>query len=106
MNRQELFDAGFHEFPPVRPIMRADHCYQLRLSDERGTKYFLNVSEYVQPDRTMWEADITYNDGCEFFPQPSALALKVYADISKWTVPQLLEVAEQFWVRLNPRYYE
>lgn len=103
MNRQELLAAGFREYPPFTKY--AECSYQLKLTDERGTKYFINVNQYIS-DRTDWEMDITYNDGCEFFPAPAALSLKVYANIESWTVPQLLEVAEQFWVRLNPRYYE
>ena len=119
MTKESLIAAGFKEFKPSSH----DHWdigYQLRVRDERGTRYFINVYFWqhskhgrqgeAPPIPDGWEIDVHYNDGC-LWMKPSetghipALQVKTWAGVESWEPEDVVNWANEIWLRLNPSYY-
>lgn len=98
------------EFKPNTHLDRWPLGFQLRVRDEAGTRYFVNVSMW---DHTRygggfigWEVEVTYNDGTGFTPHQAAVQIKAYAGVNEWTPAQVVAWAAKLWDRLTPHYYE
>ena len=101
---EALLAAGFKQYRPSA-IDRCDGLFQMRVRDENGTRYFINVRKWVFPERVSYDATITFNDGCTFHPAASALQVLAYG-LTEWSVADVIAWADQMWIRLSPNYYE
>lgn len=123
MTKESLIAAGFKEFKPSSHD-HWDMGYQLRVRDERGTRYFINVyfwrhSKHSRPGDPIldgWEVDVYYNDGCLWMPrriwegkdqkESAAMQIKAWAGVESWEPEDVVNWARELWLRLNPSYYE
>jgi hypothetical protein len=106
MTDDALIAAGFKRFPPNYTLDKWDELFQLRVRDDFGTRYFLNVMRYDHPEhRTGWQAEITFNDGAKWHP-PAALRVTAYGGVADWTAQDAIEWAGKLWRALAPSYYE
>jgi hypothetical protein len=101
---ETLLAAGFRQHRPSH-IDRCDDLFQMRVRDENGTRYFINVRKWIFSERVSYDAQITFNDGCTFHPSSAALQVLVYG-IPEWSVADVVAWADQMWTRLTPNYYE
>lgn len=112
MTSDELIAAGFKPFQPN--IRMGDHWntgYQLRVRDDVGTRYFIDVLKwdtaswegFGRPDS--YEVNLYFGNGCTFHPQ-AALKIQAYSGTSDWTVEDTVKFADELWQRLSPNYYE
>jgi hypothetical protein len=107
MSHDDLIAAGFKHSPSNRTILqRWDDLYQLRVRDERGTRYFLNVYRWDHTkhggSHVGWEAEIVANDGAEWWDEPlwlkTSCSDKDAAEVIRW--------GAELWDRLALNYYE
>jgi hypothetical protein len=105
LSGEQLLEAGFREYPAHPPVDRYDALFQKRIRDANGTRYFINVKRYDQPDHTGWQVNINFGDGCAFHPK-CAVEITAYSGVAEWT-PEIIEAfAGELWTRLCPNYYE
>lgn len=99
MTREELLEAGFESFPPPRSAGYAE-LFQSSVRDERGVRYYVDVHRWERAGGNSWEAEVRFNDGCEWHPK-ACLAVQAYS-VSEWTADEVLSWARELWGRLNP----
>jgi len=105
--RADLLAAGFREHPNnhLVSIWKYDILFQKRITDENGTRYFVEAMAYHHPDHDGWEVEVNYNDGV-IFTNLAAVRIKIFGIRCDWTAADALRWADEFWTRLCPNYYE
>ena len=107
MSDADLLAWGFTKHPNTSHIGTHDWLFQKRVTDENGTRYFVNVEQYewrrrFGQDRDGWMCKVTYNGGCTFWPK----VMYVETNCDDRTPAEVLAWAAELWQRLTPNYYE
>ena len=107
MTIDDLLASGFKRFKPNQQFDKWTDGYQLRVRDEHGTRYFIQVYrwEFTANCPEGWETEVYYNDGSPWHPR-AAVIIKAYAGVEQWTANDVIAWAEQLWDRLWPVPYE
>lgn len=115
---QEMIDSGFiiHK---ANDIFRAIRIFQKRITDEKGTKYFITCYHYNHA-KQLNRADIQQEDSYQFDSQfrfdkngkDYTVNVKFWGDNlpNQWRPPTTLketeEFFEKFFIEMKPDYYE
>ena len=105
---EKLIEAGFKKYIPSR-IDRYDSLFQLKVTDEIGIKYFIDVEKWDmtklgQSDNAGWQVELNFNEGSSWH-SPACIQV-IAGNVEFWTVQNILDWAEGVWKRLEPSYYE
>ena len=104
LNHNALLKAGYRMYPP--PLsQRCDRCYQLRVRDENGTRFFVNV-RFWQHSRYGESVSDSYDSFAQFTGRDS-----VVFDIARLyhvgDTPEIIAAwFQDVWERMGCNYYE
>lgn len=111
MSHDELLEAGFKYFGNISRtiIENGDALYQMRIRDELGTRYFINIIFYnfrqYGQDYDGWSLSLSYNDG--FADDDLDSTIRVVHSLKIEDTPQYaIDFADKCWHRLKPKHYE
>ncbi len=105
LNREELLKHGYKIYDDMH--YSAICLYQKRIEDDKGTKYFIDIYEYMlnlkdYPDYKSYEARLvtslkndTYN-----------LNILLYGINDDTSIEQLEKDIDEIWTKLGCDYYE
>jgi len=109
---QEMIDAGYKPFKSSFK-QYAERGFQKRITDEHGTKYFINIWHYKNPYRENQESYTA--DGQFRFNnkgKDAACNVEYWGDVflnphrELTTLKDIEEFFEKFFNTMNPDYYE
>lgn len=107
INRKELIKHGYKTYDS--DVLYSAVClYQKRIKDDKGTKYFIDIYEYMLKSKDNY-------DKCESYEARLVTSLKndtyslnilLYCIDNNTTIEQLEKDIEDIWTKLGCDYYE
>lgn len=107
INREELIKHGYKTYDSDA-LYNAVCLYQKRIKDDKGTKYFIDIYEYMlglnkyHDDYRSYEARLVTSLKDDTY----SLNILLYCIDDNTTIEQLEKDIEDIWTKLGCDYYE
>lgn len=108
INREELIKHGYKIYYDSDVLYNAVCLYQKRIKDDKGTKYFIDIYEYMlksnkyHDDYRSYEARLVTSLKDDTY----SLNILLYCIDDNTTIEQLEKDIEDIWTKLGCDYYE
>ena len=101
INREELIKHGYKTYDSD-DLYNAVCLYQKRIKDDKGTKYFIDIYEYMLKSKDSYEARLVTSLKDDTY----SINILLYCIDDNTTIEQLETDIEDIWTKLGCDYYE
>ena len=101
INREELIKHGYKTYDSG-VLYNAIRLYQKRIKDDKGTKYFIDIYEYMLKSKDSYEARLVTSLKDDTY----SINILFYCIDDNTTIEQLEKDIEDIWIKLGCDYYE
>lgn len=101
INRKELIKHGYKTYDSD-VLYNAMCLYQKRIKDDKGTKYFIDIYEYMLKSKDSYEARLVTSLKDDTY----SINILLYCIDDNTTIEQLEKDIEDIWTKLGCDYYE
>ena len=107
INREELIKHGYKTYDS--DVLYSSMClYQKRIKDDKGTKYFIDIYEYMLKSKDNYDKCKSYEARLVTSLKDDTYSLNIllYCIDDNITIEQLEKDIEDIWTKLGCDYYE
>lgn len=107
INREELIKHGYKTYDS--DVLYSAVClYQKRIKDDKGTKYFIDIYEYMLKSKDNYDKCKSYEARLVTSLKDDTYSLNIllYCIDDNITIEQLEKDIEDIWTKLGCDYYE
>ena len=107
INREELIKHGYKTYDSDA-LYNAVCLYQKRIKDDKGTKYFIDIYEYMLKSQDNYDKCKSYEARLVTSLKDDTYSLNIllYCIDDNITIEQLEKDIEDIWTKLGCDYYE
>lgn len=107
INREELIKHGYKTYDSDG-LYNAVCLYQKRIKDDKGTKYFIDIYEYMLKSKDNYDKCKSYEARLVTSLKDDTYSLNIllYCIDDNTTIEQLEKDIDDIWTKLGCDYYE